>query len=145
MMNSHIIAALLKKRRLIAGEIVQLEKKIAAIGDDLVHLEATIRVFQPDIELPVLKPLRIEHRHRNFKGGFLTRMVLDYAREHPGEAITVDALMPAAIGDRQLSKHELSRLRVTVYQTLYRVERHGDLQRIEPEGRTVRWRSISDM
>jgi hypothetical protein len=143
MMNSHIIAALLKKRRAIAGEIVQLQKQVAALGDDLVHLEATIRVFQPDIELPALKPLRIQHRHRHFKGGFLTRLVLDYIREHPGEPITVDALMPAAIRDRQLSKHELSRLRITVYQTLHRVEKRGDIERIESDGRIVGWRLTS--
>ncbi|HXC26644.1 MAG TPA: hypothetical protein VNV38_01720 [Stellaceae bacterium] len=144
MMNSHIIAALLKKRRLIAGEIVQLEKQIAALGDDLVHLEATIRVFQPDIELPPLRPTRIQHRHRHFKGGFLTRLVLDYIREHPGDVFTIDALMPAAIGDRQLSAHEVGRLRITVYQTLYRVERHGEIKRIEPDGRTVRWKAAGE-
>ena len=142
MMNSHIIASLLKKRREMAGEIVQLEKQVAALGDDLVHLEATIRVFQPDIELPALRPLRIQHRH-HFKGGFLTRMVLDYVREHPSETITVDALMPAAIGDRQLSKHEQQRLRITLYQTLHRVEKRGDIERVMAQGRIVHWRSIS--
>jgi len=143
-MNSHIIAALLKKRRAIAGEIVQLQKQVAALGDDLVHLEATIRVFQHDIELPALKPLRIQHRHRHFKGGFLTRMVLDYIREHPGEAITVDALLPAAIGDRQLSEHDKRRLRITLYQTLHRVEKRGDLERVMARGRIAHWRSLNE-
>jgi hypothetical protein len=105
----------------------------------------TIRVFQPDIELPPLKPMRVQHRHRHFKNGVLTRLVRDYLREHPDDVFTVEAVMPAVIGDRQFNERDLNRLRVTVYQTLYRVERHGDIVRMESEGRTVRWRSISDM
>jgi hypothetical protein len=144
MMNGHVIAALLNKRNEIAGEIVHLEKQIAALGDDLVHLEATIRVFQPDIELPAIMPLRIQHRHRHFEGGFLTRMVLDYIREHPGEAVTVDALLPAAKGDRQLNKREQQRLRITLYQTLRRVEKRGTIERVG-NGQSVRWKLAADV
>jgi predicted NACHT family NTPase len=47
--NSAVVGALVAKRAEIAGEIAALQKKIQAYQDDLVHVDHTLRLFDPTI------------------------------------------------------------------------------------------------
>src|ERR1700723_2972456 len=102
-MTTFTLTELFEKRAELAGLILQAEQQARALRADLAHVEATIRILRPGIELPKVVPKRVEFRPRYFKRGQLTRLILDYIREHAGEAITVETLMPLVIGDRQLS------------------------------------------
>jgi hypothetical protein len=48
--NEHIIGGLLRKRADIAGEIALAHDQLRVLQSDLVHVEATLRMFQPDID-----------------------------------------------------------------------------------------------
>jgi hypothetical protein len=50
MENEHIIGGLLRKRAGIAGEIAVAHDQLRALQSDLAHVEATLRMFQPDID-----------------------------------------------------------------------------------------------
>jgi hypothetical protein len=106
--------------------------------------------MRPGINLPKIIPRRIEFRPRYFKRGQLTRLVLEFLRDHP-EPIAVSDIMPVATGDRNLNQHEHHRLSVTVYQALMRqhkkgiVERLSDGQGVTREGhRHTLWRMVRD-
>jgi hypothetical protein len=140
-MTTYTLSELFDKRAEIAGEILQAEKRARELRADLVHVEATIRILRPGIELPKIVPKRVEFRPRHFKRGELTRLCLNYIREHAGEPITVSDILPLAIGDRELNHRDQEIRRVTIHQALHKIAKRGTLERIAPVGRIVRWQT----
>ena len=141
-MTTFALAELIDKRAELAGEIIQAEKRARELRADLAHVEATIRILRPGIELGKVVPRRVEFRPRYFKRGALAKLILDYMREHAGETIAVADIMPAAIGDRSLNPAEHRRVAVGIYEALRRAERKGIVSR-EGEGwKNACWRLI---
>ena len=87
-MTTYTLTELFDKRNELAGEILQAEKRARELRADLAHVEATIRILRPGIELSKIVPKRVEFRPRFYKRGELTRLLLDYIRQHAGEPIT---------------------------------------------------------
>jgi hypothetical protein len=143
-MTSYTLGELFEKRAELAGLINQAEKHAKKLRADLIHVEAAIRILRPGIELPKIVPRRIEFRPRYFKRGQLTRLLLDYIREHGDGPIKVADLMPLVKGDRALSRIEEDRLRVTVHQALHKIAKRGTIEQIAPEGRIVRWQRVAE-
>ena len=50
MAESHVVSALVAKRAEIAGVIAQTERQLGQFRADLVHLDATLRLFAPGAE-----------------------------------------------------------------------------------------------
>jgi hypothetical protein len=142
-MTTYTLTELFDKRAELAGEILQAEKRARELRADLVHVEATIRILRPGIELPKVVPKRVEYRPRHFKRGELTRLCLDYIREHAGQPITVADILPLAIGKRMLNARDQEILRVTIHQALHKIAKRGTIERVAPLGRIVRWQATS--
>ena len=138
-MIAHSLTELFDKRAELAGEILQAEKRARQLRADLAHVEATIRILRPGIDLPKVVPKRVEYRPRYFKRGELTRLILDYIREHAGQSITVADILPLAIGERSLSQAERASVATTIHQALHKIAKRGTIERIASEGRMVRW------
>lgn len=134
-MTTHTVAELFNKRNEIAGQIIQTEKQARRLRSDLAAIESAIRVMYPDADLPKIVPRRVEYRPRHFKRGQLTRLILEFLRDHT-EPVAVADIMPVAVGDRSLSQQERYRLAVTVYQALMRLAKRGIVERIS-NGRGV--------
>jgi len=70
--------ALTKKRGTIVLEIEQLEKRIAELKAQLIHLDATLRIFRPDF---APEGLPVKHRRRTkspyFEHGEVTERIFD--------------------------------------------------------------------
>ena len=143
-MTGYTLTELFDKRSELAGEIVQAEKRAKELRADLAHIEATIRILRPGIDMPKVVPKRIEYRPRYFRRGALTRLCHDYIREHAGEAITVADIVPLATGDRVLNSREQEVLRVSIHTALRKIERRGTIERMASVGRVVRWRLASE-
>jgi hypothetical protein len=143
-MTTYTLTELSDKRAELAGEILQAEKRARELRADLVHVEATIRILRPGTELPKIVPKRVEYRPRYFKRGQLTRLCLDYIRQHASKPITVADILPLAIGDRPLTAAERERVSTAVHQALHKIAKRGTIERIASAGRTVRWRLASE-
>ena len=50
MAESHVVSALVNKRAEIAGMIARTKQQLGQFRADLVHLDATLRLFAPDLE-----------------------------------------------------------------------------------------------
>ena len=50
MAESHVVSALVSKRAEIAGLIARTEQQLVQFRADLVHLDATLRLFAPELE-----------------------------------------------------------------------------------------------
>jgi hypothetical protein len=63
MENDHIISGLVQKRADIAGAIAAAHDQLRALQGDLAHVEATARLFQPDIDFSGSRVSRLPGKH----------------------------------------------------------------------------------
>ena len=83
-MESHVVSGLVAKRGELAGEAERHRRELHRLADELVHLDATIRLFAPDYDLGGIRGRGRRHRHQWFKPGECQRLVLEVLRDAPG-------------------------------------------------------------
>ncbi len=139
--HANLIKTLLRKRRDIAFHITELERQAEAVRADLIHLDAVIRIFAPDLPPDVL-PERQRHPRRldYFAHGEITRRVLDMLR--PGGTIQAIDIAKQAIEEKGFS-FEDRRVRTEfcrrITMQLNHMQRRGSVEKIGA-GRGVRWK-----
>jgi hypothetical protein len=106
----HVATALIEKRRELAGKIEDLQRQLKATVTDLDHVEASLRLFVPDIDLTEYGPRPVPPPHAAFKGE-VTRIVLDTIRKAGRPLSTMD-LTRAVMGERGLPFDDLQTRRV---------------------------------
>jgi hypothetical protein len=79
--NKYALAALRERRAELAGEIKTLESRLRHIRDSLVHVDATLRLFDPDGNPNSIRPKRPYKRVKLFGQGKLNRLILDALRK----------------------------------------------------------------
>ena len=77
MAESHVVSALANKRAEIAGMIARTQQQLGQFRADLVHLDATIRLFAPAMEPETIPAKRIRQSDPWFERGELSCRVLD--------------------------------------------------------------------
>ncbi|MEO9188545.1 MAG: hypothetical protein ABI224_00865 [Acetobacteraceae bacterium] len=115
MENEHTISGLIRKRAEIAGELEAAQMQVRQLVINLDSLDATIRLFAPDIDLEEIRPKPVPPRHTAFHGE-VSRIIRDVLRE-TGEALTtkditfrVMAQRGLNIADPRLSRTVLKRV-----------------------------------
>lgn len=89
MENENVLSGLLRKRSEMAGEIDHLVSVVQQKMIELDHLDATIRVFKPDIDLETVKPKTVPPRHQA-RPGEMIRGVLTVLRESKKPLTSMD-------------------------------------------------------
>lgn len=79
MADTHVVSALKDKRGELAGQIDALQDQLRQAFIDMDHIDASLRMFVPEIELEEIKPKPLPPRHRAFKGQ-VTRAILAMLR-----------------------------------------------------------------
>ena len=125
MAEPHVIAALREKRAELAGIIADLEKRINGHRADLVHLEATLRMFVPDIEGDAIKPKAVRRRNAWFGKGECGRLVYGILRT-AARPMTSREIAEALMAGRGLDPAD-HRTRDLIQKTV-----HGMLKRAVP-------------
>jgi hypothetical protein len=59
MAESHIVSALVRKRTEVAGRLLEAERQMAGIHDDLAHLDAVLRMFASDLDPSTIKSRKV--------------------------------------------------------------------------------------
>ncbi len=87
MAESHVVTALVAKRAKLAGLIEHQRKHMASLEVGLSHLDATIHLFAPELDLRTLRPK--PHRQRNtlFRPRECQRLVLEIFRDAAAAAL----------------------------------------------------------
>lgn len=75
-----MIEGLAKKRAEIAGEIERTHQKIRQLSADLEHIDATLRIVAPDLEIVSIAPKTFRPPADWSKRGEMKRMVLSILR-----------------------------------------------------------------
>ena len=98
--TQHAISALRDKRGTLTGQIDALQDQLRQAMIDLDHIDATLRMFDPEIELDEIKPKPLPPRHHAFKGQ-VTRAILAMLRSE-------GAMDARAITIRLMAERELN-------------------------------------
>jgi hypothetical protein len=141
MAESHVVSALVNKRAEIAGMIARAEQQLGQFRADLVHLDATLRLFAPEREPKTIPAKRIRQSDRWFEQGELSRRVLDALRR-AGEPIRAPDLVRAVMIDKGLApadRASFARVQWKVRDTLNRLNKRG-LLASDGAGHGVLWR-----
>jgi hypothetical protein len=144
MAESHVVSALVNKRAEIAGMIARTEQQLGQFRANLVHLDATIRLFAPRMEPKTIPAKRIRQSDLWCEQGELPRRVLDALRR-AGEPIRAPDLVRAVTIDKGLDpadRPSFVRVQWKARDTLNRLNKRG-LLASDGAGHGVLWR-ISD-
>jgi hypothetical protein len=128
MSEPHVISALRAKRAEVSGYIHDLEKKVKRMRANLAHIDATIRVFAPDLNPDSIPPKRRYRRSRYFAKGELSRRCLDMLRVANGAPVTATEIAKAAMADKGMSEDDTDHLAAVtemVLLSLGRLRRRG--------------------
>ena len=140
MAEPHVVAALRDKRAELSGTIVDLEKRIGQHRADLLHVDAVLRLFAPDLEPAAIGPKAVRRGNEWFRPGELARLVLDVLRTAPAplsiRAITAQVMQRHGLEPQDARTAE--RLRKPVTNALTR--QAADLVERLQDGPLVTWR-----
>jgi hypothetical protein len=141
MAESHVVTALVTKRAEMAGLIEHHRKEMGRLAVDLAHLDATLKLFSPEIDLRTLRAKEHRTRNRFFRPGECQRMVLDIFREAQGAALS-----SRQIGEALAARQGLESTTVMIEQmqknaiaVVHRLERTGTLIPAGRDGHGATW------
>jgi hypothetical protein len=81
MAERHVIGRLRSKRAELAGVLRQLEQQLVQQRANLAHVDATMRLFDPDIRPNAIRPKQQRARNAWFRPGECLRLVYDELRK----------------------------------------------------------------
>ncbi|MDQ2765178.1 MAG: hypothetical protein M3Y22_17385 [Pseudomonadota bacterium] len=79
----HVISVLSSKRAELAGIVSQLERQLGQQQANLAHLDATMRLFDPDVRPNKIRPKQQRARSVWFRPGECLRLIYDELRDAP--------------------------------------------------------------
>lgn len=135
----HVIGALREKRSELGGVIEQLEQRLEQHRAALVHLDATMRLFDPDIRPQEIRPRRQQARSAWFRPGECLRLIYDELR-NAAQPVTTRELAIRIMRTKDLPAED-DRHRELIQKTLLgSLNRAKEtIARIETSG-IVRWK-----
>ena len=83
MAEPHVMHALRNKRAELAGTLIQLEQQLVQQRADLTHIDATMRLFDPNIQPDEIHPKRGRRHSAWFRHGECLRLIYDELRDAP--------------------------------------------------------------
>ncbi len=100
MAEPHVVTALRAKRAEISGHVHDLERKLARHRANLANIDATIRLFAPELNPDSIPPKRTYRRTRYFAKGELSRRILSVLREASGKPTSTAAIASAVLAGK---------------------------------------------
>ena len=136
-----IVSSLREKRLELAGILDGLERQANARRADLAHLDATIRLFDPNDVLVAAKPALRRRNNEWFRPGECRRKIHDVLRE-AAEPITTREIVEKIMAARGLSSDD-ARARELIHKTvLGSLNRATETIERTQAARSAAWRVI---
>ncbi|CAH2407924.1 conserved hypothetical protein [Mesorhizobium escarrei] len=136
----HVVHALVRKRAEIAGQIEHNQLALRRLIAELDHLDATIRIFEPSIDVGRIPAKPVPPRHAAFKGE-VTRVVLSMLREAAGPLTSRD-IATQLMTERGLSKEDNALSVIMVKRVCACLRKHrinGTITTVPVEGSLQGW------
>jgi len=84
----HVIGALRDKRSELAGIVMSLEQQLVEHRASLTHLDATMRLFDPELRPEEIRPRQRRNCNAWFRPGECLRLIYDVLRDAPAPVTT---------------------------------------------------------
>src|SRR5690242_835309 len=140
MAASPVIHALRDKHATLSGQIAALEKQVAQHRADLMHVDAVLRLFAPEMEVAAIAPKAVRGRNEWFWPGELPRLVLDILRVAPSPLAVRDIALEV-MARRGLDGGDARTLDLVRKLVRNALTRQGaDLVERMVDGTAIRWR-----
>ncbi len=139
MAEPHVIDALRGKRSELSGIVSRLEQQIVQHRANLVHLDAAMRLFDPDLVPEEVGSRQQQPRSVWFRPGECLRLIHDVLREAPAP-MTTRTLTEQVMGMKAIAttdERSCALVQKTVLGSLSRAK--ATIQRVEIAG-VVSWR-----
>ena len=145
MAESHVVSALVDKRGELAGQIVRIEQQLGQFRADLIHVDATIRLFAPTLEPETIQAKVIRRRDGWFETGEVKRRLLDTLRwsDQPMAAPGLVRVVMIEKGLDPADRAGFAKVQLKVGANLRQLASRGVLIRSTGKQGTVLW-SIAD-
>ena len=111
MENEHVLSGVIRKRAEIARQLEAAQMTVRQLIIDVDNVDATIRLFDPDMDFEVIRPKPVPPRHTAFRGE-VSRFVLTELRG-TGEALSTKDITRRVMEARGLNVAD-PRLTLTV-------------------------------
>ncbi len=138
--NHHTLSGLIRKRQEIAAELDAAQSRVRQLVLDIDAVDATIRLFQPDIDLDVVKVRPTPRRHEAHRGD-TSRLILSLLRE-AGEPLSHREITQRVMTARGLNLADRAlcqTMRDRVGASLRGMRERGALASNEGNGSGMRW------
>jgi hypothetical protein len=138
MAELHVVSALRDKRAELSGEVRSLEAKIGECRVNLQHVDATLRLFDPEIQPASIRPRQKRTRNEWFGHGECVRMVYDILRDAPAPLPTAD-IADRLIRTKGIPAEDRSTRALIAKTVLGSLNRAGDTIERVTQGGVVCW------
>ena len=141
MEQEHVITGLLRKRQEIADALEIAQGKVRQLIHDVDAVDATLKLFRPDMEIGIVRVRPTPRRHAAFQGES-SRMILTMLREAGAPMTTRDIVLKVmearGLNTADKPMHETMRMRVSASSRGMR--ERGSLSSGEGKGASLLWR-----
>jgi hypothetical protein len=141
MAEPHVMSALRDKRAELAGMVNQLEQQLVKHRADLTHVDATMRLFDPDIRPDTIRAKQPRARSAWFRQGECLRLIYDALRDAP-QPVTTRELAERIMHVKAMSAaddHRRELIQKTILGSLNRARE--TIARVQTKG-VVRWELV---
>lgn len=104
MAQSLMISGLIAKRAEISGLIADAEDKLVQMRVDLAHIDATLRLFDPTVNLSEIKDKQPPHARRSdiFANGEISRRIREAVFRAGAEVVSAEDIVRQTMTDKGL-------------------------------------------
>ena len=143
MAESLVVSGLVAKRGELAGRVERCRQELQRLAEQLVHVDATIRVFDPSYDVKGIRARRQGDRSQRFRSGECQRLVLEVLRDAV-EPLSGRTLAQAVLARKGLagSGQELARVQKTALAVLRRLVAKGVARSVTLPGGTQAWERV---
>lgn len=139
-MGKIVVNGLVEKRAELAGEIKAAEQNLQVMRESLSHLDATIRLLAPEVELSRIGVKRRYSKNNLFGRGELSRAVRETLRDAQAPLSSKDISI-AILAPRGL-EHDAAAFKVTsagVSRALWNMESAGQARKADSNRKVALW------
>lgn len=139
-MGKIVVNGLVEKRAELAGEIKATEQNLQVMRESLSHLDATIRLLAPEVELSRISVKRRYSKNNLFGRGELSRAVRETLRDAHVPLSSKD--IAVAILTLRGLEHDATAFKVTcagVSRALWNMESVGQAQKADANRKVALW------
>ena len=146
MPESHVVSGLVAKRSELAGLIEHFMQEIKRMDADLKHLDATIKLFDPDYDLRAIHAKKHHKKNVYFKPGDCARLVLDVLREADC-VLTTEKVALAVMRKKRLDSEDVELVKFVKRATVTALRHQANRGLVNdsglaPDGITLQWALI---